>query len=639
MISEHGFIRVCACAPRIKIADIEFNTEHIINEIKDAKNKNASIVLFPELSLTGYTCGDLFQQDILLNDAEKALDKIALETKDIIAVVGLPLYHESRLWNVAAVIANGKIIAFIPKSYLPSYKEYYERRWFHSGFNIDSKYKGIIFNPNMLFNISIGNLSFKTGIEICEDLWMPIPPSSRLSILGATLILNPSASTETVGKAAYRRELINQNSARNVCAYLYSACGPTESTSDVVFSGHCLACEYGTLLAETELYQRNGTSIIVDFDLNKIENERRKLTTFGDQVDHFFDVLYGKIKTVEISLDADKQPKELNRHIDPTPFTPKDTEKMRERTEEILNIQVNGLMTRLETCGTKGVVIGISGGLDSTLALLVAVRAIDKLGLNRKTITGITMPGFGTTEKTKTNAIKLMDELRIDKQEISIVDACNQHFKDIGLADTDRSVTYENSQARERTQILMDYANKTNKIVIGTGDLSELALGFCTYNADHMSMYNVNCSVPKTLVRYLVHQASLWDELKSCRTTLESVCNTIISPELLPPDEKGEIAQKTEDTIGPYEFHDFFLYYHIRWNFTPAKIFYLAQIAFKNKYDDSIIKKWLDLFYKRFFNAQFKRNCVPDGPKVGSISLSPRGDWRMPSDASKNGWK
>lgn len=638
MITEHGFIRVCACAPRIKIADVNFNTGQIINEIKDAKKKNASIILFPELSLTGYTCGDLFQQDILLKEAEDALDEISLETKDIIAVVGLPLYHQSRLWNAAAVIAGGKVAAFIPKSYLPNHKEYYERRWFHSGFDIDSEYKKTPFNPNLIFDVSAGNLSFKTGIEICEDLWMPIPPSSRLSIMGATVILNPSASTETVGKAAYRRELVSQNSSRNVCAYLYAASGPTESTSDVVFSGHCLAYEYGIMLAESELYKRDGTKIFADFDINKLENERRKFTTFGDQVDHFYDVLNGKIKTIEIDINNAQQPKELNRYIDSAPFVPKTNDKMKERAEEILNIQVNGLMTRLETSKTKGLVIGVSGGLDSTLALLVSVRAVDKLGWDRKTITGITMPGFGTTDRTKNNAFKLMDELGIDKQEISISAACIQHFKDIGLSENDRSVTYENSQARERTQILMDYANKTNKIVLGTGDLSELALGFCTYNADHMSMYNVNCSVPKTLVKYLVYQASLWIELKSCRQTLESICDTAISPELLPPDEKGNIAQKTEDLIGPYELHDFFIYHHIRWNFTPEKIFYLAQNAFKNKYDDAVIKKWLDLFYKRFFNSQFKRNCVPDGPKVGSISLSPRGDWRMPSDASKNGW-
>jgi NAD+ synthase (glutamine-hydrolysing) len=392
------------------------------------------------------------------------------------------------------------------------------------------------------------------------------------------------------------------------------------------------------MLAETELYQREGTKIFADFDINKLENERRKFTSFGDQADHFYDVLNGKMKTIEINLDSAQQPKELNRYIDPAPFVPKTDDKMKERAEEILNIQVNGLMTRLETSKTKGIVIGVSGGLDSTLALVVAVIAVDKLSWDRKTITGITMPGFGTTNRTKNNAVKLMDELGIDKQE-SIAAACIQHFKDIGLPENDRSVTYENSQARERTQILMDYANKTNKIVLGTGDLSELALGFCTYNADHMSMYNVNCSVPKTLVKYLVHQASLWDEFKSCRQTLESICNTAISPELLPPDEKGNIAQKTEDLIGPYELHDFFIYHHIRWNFTPEKIFYLAQNSFKNKYDDTTIKKWLDLFYKRFFNAQFKRNCVPDGPKVGSISLSPRGDWRMPSDASSNEWK
>ncbi|MGE4384832.1 MAG: NAD(+) synthase [Endomicrobiaceae bacterium] len=636
MITEYGFIRVCACAPRIKIADIEFNTKQIITEIKNAKKENASVILFPELSITGYTCGDLFQQDSLLKKAEEALDKIALETEDIIAVVGLPVYHESRLWNVAAVIANGKKTAFIPKSYIPSYKEYYERRWFHSGFNVDSEYKKIIFNPNTLLNISIGNFLFKAGIEICEDLWMPIPPSSRLALMGATLILNPSASTETIGKAAYRRELINQNSARNVCSYLYAASGPTESTSDVVFSGHCMASEYGIITEETELYQRDGARIITDFDINKMENERRKFTSFGDQIEHFSNMT--NIKTVEISLNTEKQPKELNRYVDSTPFEPKTYKKMKERTEEILNIQVNGLMTRLENCGTKGIVIGVSGGLDSTLALLVAVRAIDKLGWNRKAITGITMPGFGTTDKTKNNAVKLMDELGIDKYEVSIIPACLQHFKDIEISDADRSVTYENSQARERTQILMDYANKTNKIVLGTGDMSEIALGFCTYNADHMSMYNVNCSVPKTLVKYLVKQASLWKELESCRETLESICNTAISPELLPPDEKGEISQKTEHIIGPYELHDFFLYNHIRWNFTPKKIFYLARNAFKEKYDDTVIKKWLNLFYKRFFNAQFKRNCVPDGPKVGSISLSPRGDWRMPSDASSNDW-
>lgn len=636
-----GFVRTCACAPRLKVADVQFNKTEIINSI--IASKDAQIILFPELSLTGYTCGDLFQQEKLLNDCHQALADIAQYSNDRIVVVGFPLEFDSRLFNVAAVLSNGKIQCFVPKTYLPSYKEYYECRWFHTGSGMDSITKeGIPIVSNVIFEAQFGHLRFDFGVEICEDAWMPITPSSLMALDGATLILNPSASTETIGKSEYRRELISQNSARNVLSYLYAASGPTESTTDVVFSGHCIAAEYGSVISESSLYQRDGAMIFSDFDMEKLKNERRKLSTFGDQVEEFRLGKFGSKKAKRIVLRNDYGTsddfEELYRNNDCLPFVPRNRESLDKRAKEVFDIQTNALMTRLEHRSTKNVVIGISGGLDSTLALLVAIKAFDVLGYDRKGIHGITMPGFGTTSKTKDNAKILMELLGITSIEISIEAACVQHFKDIGLDPSDRSITYENVQARERTQILFDYANKVGGMVIGTGDLSELALGWCTYNGDHMSMYSVNCSVPKTLVKFLVEWVSTRKEFKTSYEVLNSICNTTISPELLPPDEKGEIKQSTEESVGPYDLNDFFLYNHIRWNFTPQKIEFLAIDAFKGKYSNVFIHEWLVKFYKRFFAAQFKRSCVPDGPKVGSISLSPRGDWRMPSDASVEGW-
>ena len=638
-MNKYGFVRACACAPRLRVADVSFNKNEIISSIIEARKAGSQIILFPELSLTGYTCADLFQQEKLLNDAYQALGDIARYSKNCIIVVGLPLEFDSRLFNVAAVLAKEEIQCFVPKTYLPSYKEYYETRWFHSGSGLNAKTKeGIPLASNTIFEANIGGLSFDFGVEICEDAWMPIPPSSIMALNGATLILNPSASTETIGKSEYRRELISQNSARNVLSYLYAASGPSESTTDVVFSGHCMAAEYGSMLAESELYERDGTIIVTDFDMEKIKNERRKLTTFGDQVAEY-SLLKKETRRVKIYLPDEKNFDSLLRYNDNTPFVPKNSETLDKRAKEVFDIQTNALMTRLEHRGTNNVVIGISGGLDSTLALLVTIKAFDKLGYDRKGIHGITMPGFGTTVKTKDNAKALMEILGISTIEIPIKLACIQHFKDIGLDPNDRSITYENVQARERTQILFDYANKVGGMVIGTGDLSELALGWCTYNGDHMSMYSVNCSVPKTLVKFLVAWVSRQDDFRASYSILDSICNTIISPELLPPDENGDIKQSTEESVGPYDLNDFFLYNHIRWNFTPEKIEFLAEKAFEGIYDIDFIKKWLDKFYQRFFGAQFKRSCVPDGPKVGSISLSPRGDWRMPSDAAASGWR
>jgi len=639
---KFGFIKTCAVSPRLHLGDVQANVQEHIKYLESAKNEQASIVLFPELSLTGYTCGDLFQQDILIQDAWKGLKELVKYTEGIVAIIGLPIYFNSRLWNCVAVIANEDIMCIIPKSYLPNYKEYYEARWFHSGVTVNDTIKGIPFGTDFLFDVYSNNKKRVTfGIEICEDLWVPLPPSTLMALGGATLILNPSASTETVGKSEYRRELVSQQSSRCVLAYLYASSGCTESTTDVVFSGHCISAEYGTILKENSLYEREGSCIYPDFDINKIENERRKLTTFGDQVNLFESGQFGNKKFEHIALNTFViSETEFTRTIDAHPFVPSRTHTKDVRCMDIFNIQTEALITRLEACKSQKIVIGVSGGLDSTLALLVAVNAFKKMGRPMTDIIGITLPGFGTSERTLNNSIRLMSEFSITQKKIDITYSCVQHFADIKHDMSDKSVVFENGQARERTQILMDVANKYNGIVLGTGDLSESALGWSTYNGDHMSMYAINCSIPKTLVATLVDWISHYVFPKS-RDTLQEICATPISPELLPLNDKGEIDQKTEDIIGPYELHDFFLYNHVRWNFTPEKILFLAMQAnesFNAKYTEEVIKKWLNLFYKRFFTQQFKRSCVPDGPKVGSLSLSPRGDWRMPSDASMNSW-
>lgn len=640
----YGFLRACACVPSLTVADVTKNVEAIKAAVDVGREGGAQVILFPELALTGYSCADLFQQDRLLDAAWEGLQDLAKQVEEEIVVVGVPVRHGPVLLNCAAILNRGAVFGLVPKAYIPNYKEFYEARWFKSGVDlfaaICSPYlpqsHGVqIFSPGTVFDVRWnGKSSFKFGVEICEDLWVPLPPSTSMALDGATLILNPSASNEVIGKADYRRELVSQNASRNVLAYLYCSAGPKESTTDVVFSGHAIASEYGTILAESDLFSREATSFTyVDFDLERLDVERRKLSTFGDQVARF-GTKQRLVSGLSVTALESVLIQKFTRYVDSDPFVPKSVTVLHKRASEIFAIQSNGLATRLEACHAKTVVVGVSGGLDSTLALLVAVKAFDLLEKDRKDIIGITMPGFGTTDKTKSNSFKLMEALGVTAREIPIGAACEQHFKDIGLDPADRSVTYENTQARERTQVLMDVANMTGGLVLGTGDLSEAALGWCTYNGDHISMYNVNCSIPKTLVKFLVFWVSNQPEFETARSTLDSIAHTTISPELLPPDEKGEIKQSTEDSIGPYALHDFFLYNVIRWGFSPKKVLFLAERAFNGEWDRQEIAKWLRVFYKRFFAAQFKRSCVPDGPKVGSISLSPRGDWRMPSDAS-----
>jgi len=646
---NYGFFRACALSPRLKPADVDYNCRAIEDGMDKAAAAGAALALFPELSVTGYTCADLFQQERLLRAAKAALRPLAEKavTLGLCAVVGLPLAHRGALWNCAAVLSAGRIEGIVPKSYLPNYKEYYESRWFSPGAgqpegSIEIGGEEVPFGTGLLFEGSPSeDRSFLFGIEICEDLWVPLPPSTLLALKGATLILNPSASTEIVGKADYRRELVADQSARCACAYLYSAAGPAESTTDVVFSGHCIAAEYGTVLGESKRFSRETELLAVDFDLGRLEGERRRLSTFGDQAALLRTGALGEagepgsVVRVEVApWDAAS----FTRNIERRPFVPTDDERRDEHCREVFSIQTAGLAKRVEHTGAKKLVIGVSGGLDSTLALLVAAKTLDLLGRPRSDILAVTMPGFGTTGQTLENARTLMKRLGAEGREIDIKKACLAHFEDIGHDQATLDVTYENAQARERTQILMDLANKTGGLVIGTGDLSEAALGWSTYNGDHMSMYAVNCSVPKTLVRYLVSWVATHEADAKAAEVLAAVVSTPISPELLPPDAAGKIEQKTEEKVGPYELQDFFLYHHVRWGEDPDKIRFLASQAFAGDYDTAEIDRWLELFYRRFFAQQFKRSCVPDGPKVGSISLSPRGDWRMPSDAPCEAW-
>ncbi len=633
---KHGFIRVAAATPVIKVADCEYNTGKIIELINQAEQLGTKLVVFPELCITGYTCGDLFLQDTLLDGAINSVKNIVkyTEGKELLVVVGFPFAAFGKLYNTAAVIQGGKLLGIIPKMNIPNYTEFYEARHFTPGIlepePVDFDGEEVLFGSRLLFKCS--NLpEFVLGIEICEDLWIPKPPSIEHCIAGATVIANLSASDELTGKDAYRRELVKSHSARLICGYLYSDAGEGESTTDVVFAGHNLIAENGLMLAEANTFE-NGI-ISSEIDLGKLKNERRRMNSYYSHNSipyHIITFSFGK-------GDQELPEIPLTRYIDPSPFVPSVKADRDKRCKDILNIQAIGLKTRLAHIGTKCAVLGISGGLDSTLALLVTYKAFNMLGLDKKGIIAVTMPCFGTTDRTYHNAVTLAHCLGVTLKEIPIREAVELHFRDIEHDRNKHDLTFENSQARERTQVLMDLAGKYNGFVVGTGDMSELALGWATYNADHMSMYGVNSSVPKTLVRYLVSYYADTVEDKKLQEVLADVLDTPVSPELLPPSE-GEITQKTEDIVGPYELHDFFLYYILRFGFKPTKVYRLAKEAFSDSYTDEIILKWLKVFYRRFFSQQFKRSCLPDGPKVGSVSVSPRGDLRMPSDASAVLW-
>ncbi len=633
---KHGFFRVAAAVPKVRVADCKYNLEKITDLVRQALEQEAGIIVFPELSLTAYTCGDLFHQEALIKAAEKKLAELVTFTcgKNIVVIAGAPVYNSNKLYNCAVIIQDRTILGVVPKSYIPNYKEFYEERWFSPGKNVTGKRirlcgQDVPFGTDLVF---AGNKNEKLcfSVEMCEDLWVPIPPSSFHALAGATLNFNLSASNDLIGKCDYRRNLVAQQSAKCVSGYIYTSCGIGESTTDVVFGGHAIIAEYGTVLAEGNRFEKDSILVVSDIDIEKLANDRLKNTSFMEMPP----IELRKI----VFFENRNVPYRLKRHIDPYPFVPFETKLRDKRCEEIFSIQITGLSKRMEYTGLKHAVIGISGGLDSTLALLVAAGTFDRLGRKRSDIIAVTMPGFGTTDKTYKNAVELMESMGVTTRKIDIKKACLQHFKDIGHNFEIHNVTYENVQARERTQILMDLATKYGGLVIGTGDLSEMALGWSTYNGDHMSMYAVNCSVPKTLVKYLVKWVAGNIEDEKSKAILREILNTPISPELLPPGRDGEIEQKTEDIVGPYELHDFFLYHMVRYGAAPSKILYLANHAFEKKYNSDTIKKWLEVFCKRFFSQQFKRSCVPDGPKVGSISLSPRGDWRMPSDASVNMW-
>lgn len=624
---NNGFIRVAAAVPELRVADCEFNVLQIVELIKKAESEKVQVICMPELSITGYTCADLFFQQTLLKNAEKALNELQLHTFTTTAVliVGMPISIQNQLFNCAVVLQGGHILGVVPKTHLPNNNEFYEKRWFSSSKSTNVS-QLVLSGETVPFGIDLlftdGKFSF--AIELCEDLWVPSPPSVQHTLHGADVIFNLSATNELIGKHNYLRQLIEQQSARCNAGYVYASAGYGESTTDVVYAGNALIAENGKIIAASERFLYEPQLVVTEIDVDKLKAERIRNGNFANEKSE------QNYRTIKIE-DAHFTSFELKRKFEQHPFVP----SMQNRDascEEIFSIQMGGLAKRWKHTHAETLVVGISGGLDSTLALLVCVKTADKLGFDRKQILGITMPGFGTTNRTYNNAINLMTALGISVQEISIKDACIQHFKDIDHHQELHDVTYENTQARERTQILMDIANKTNGLVIGTGDLSELALGWATYNGDHMSMYAVNSGVPKTLVRYLVDWASRKLDSES-EKILQDVLDTPVSPELLPADEQGNIAQKTEDLVGPYELHDFYLYYMIRFGFSPEKIFLLAKNAFQGVYEDETIEKWLKVFIRRFFAQQFKRSCMPDGPKVGSINLSPRGDWRMPSDA------
>ncbi len=622
-----GFIKVAAVTPKIKVADTTYNAHEITNLILEADGAGAKIIVLPELCITGYSCGDLFLQDKLLCEAKKALMEIAECTRDTDALifVGLPMEQEQKLYNVAAVLKSGEILAFIPKKNIPSYGEFYEARHFAAGTTLCNT--DIPFGTDILF--ACDNVEgFVVGCEICEDVWEADTPSTHHALAGANVLVNLSASNDLVGKDTYRKELVKATSARLLAAYVYASAGDGESTQDVVYSGHNIIAENGTVLAESAPF---STGILyTEIDIQKLRMERRRITTFVPE---------GTRSYLSIPFHYEKiQETQLTRTFDRTPFVPTDEQTKTRRCEQILSIQANGLKKRLEHTGAKAAVLGISGGLDSTLALLVTVRAFDMLGLERGAIKAVTMPCFGTTDRTYDNACKLAKTCGAELIEVDIKQAVLQHFADIGQSADNHDVTYENGQARERTQVLMDIANQTNGLVIGTGDMSELALGWATYNGDHMSMYGVNAGVPKTLVRHLVQYYADTCKHEEMTSILLDVIDTPVSPELLPPSDNGTISQKTEDLVGPYELHDFFLYYMLRCGYPPSKVYRIAAATFKGEYDTDVILKWLKTFYRRFFAQQFKRSCLPDGPKVGSVALSPRGDLRMPSDACARIW-
>lgn len=626
---KDGFVKVAAITPAMRVADCEYNAEQIIECIKTAAGNGAVIAVLPELSITGYTCSDLFLQQAMLDKAEQCVRMIIEETEDlnILSVFGVPVRYRSSLYNCAAVVCKGELLGLVPKMNIPNYSEFYEARHFTAGsseiiFNFAGFETAIL--PRAIF-ICESMPQLRVGVEICEDLWTVSPPSEQLAFAGANVILNPSASDETIGKREYRQSLVKMQSARLISAYIYSDCGFGESTTDLVFSSHNIIAENGTVLAESPRFCENIT--YADIDVFKLDAERRRSNTFPPTDDNIAEQVY---------FDLDISDTKLERKFDKNPFVPSNTDSVNSRCNEILSIQATGLATRLKHTGIKNVVIGLSGGLDSTLALIACVHAFDMLKLPRKNIITVTMPCFGTTRRTKSNAEKLSEAYGVTFYDIDITKSVSQHFEDIGHDPKKLDVTYENSQARERTQVLMDIANQNNALVIGTGDLSELALGWATYNGDHMSMYAINSSIPKTLVRYITkYEAD--NNTGVLSEVLYDILNTPVSPELLPPKD-GDISQKTEELVGPYELHDFFLYYFVRFAFPPSKIYRIAKLAFKGIYDNDTILSWLKVFVRRFFTQQFKRSCLPDGPKVGSVTLSPRGDFRMPSDASVRLW-
>jgi len=630
---DYGFLRCATMTPDIKVGDISYNVGEIKKHIDIAKENDVKVVVFPELVITGYTCGDLFLQTLLINESKKAISDIAEYAKemDMIIFVGFPFSDNNSLYNAAAVISKGRVLGIIPKTNIPNYTEFYEARHFQKGKRevsyVDFNGEKVPFGTDIIFKEENNN-NIMIAAEICEDLWVIDSPGVRHASKGATIIANLSASDEITGKDEYRKSLVTLQSARLVCAYLYCSAGEGESSTDLVFSGHNMIAENGILLDESK--RLVNESVITDIDIDKISFERRRINTFPD-------IEHSDYLIIPFSF-SNKKNSDLKRFVDKSPFVPSDNEKRSKRCEEIFMIQSLGLKKRLAHTSSKSAIIGISGGLDSTLALLVTVKAFDMLKKDRKDIIAVTMPGFGTTGRTYNNAVSLIKKLGCTLKEISIKDAVLNHFKDIDHDINLHDITYENAQARQRTYLLMNLSNKYNGLVIGTGDMSELALGWATYNGDHMSMYGVNSSIPKTLVRYLVEYYGQTTSDEELRTVLFDVLDTPVSPELLPPDKDGEISQKTEDLVGPYELHDFYLYNILRFGFSPRKVYYLAKIAFKGIYEEEIIKKWLIVFYRRFFSQQFKRSCMPDGVKVGSVSVSPRGDLRMPSDASANLW-
>ncbi len=650
--TEFGYVRVMAASVQTYPGDIKRNCDSIIDAIRKAEDEDVDILVLPELAVSGYTCADLFFDSLLMEKVEEGLCRICRNIRENgpTVVVGSPFRRDGKLYNCAVVMGHYRIYGIVPKQYLPNYNEFYERRWFSVPDSEEAHYLSVndplgmpvgdqtVFGTNLLFRVR--NAIF--GCEICEDLWVPNPPSARLAQNGATVIVNLSATPESIGKHRYLLDLIRQQSARCRCGYVYASAGSGESSTDLVFSGNAIIAEDGSILAEGKRFSLDGTSCISDIDTQRLETDRQRFKTFNEDsgpsnytLIDCHKQLHPVSEPVEVFADY------LKRDVSPSPFVPSDRSHRLETCAEIIEMQAWGLAQRLKKIGCKRAVIGISGGLDSTLALLVTAKTFNMLGLDPKGIIGITMPGFGTTSRTRTNAHDLMEELGVTTLEIPIGPAVDQHFRDIDQDPSVHDATYENSQARERTQILMDMANKENAIVIGTGDLSELALGWCTYNGDHMSMYAVNASIPKTLVSYLIESFAIEAEDKGdtkIAATLRDIIDTPISPELIPANEDGTISQKTEDLVGPYELHDFFLYHFLRNRYTPAKIFLLARKAFGTKYDKAVILHWLETFYRRFFSQQFKRSCLPDGPKVGSVCLSPRGDWRMPSDASSRMW-